>query len=65
MAAGIDIRHARSCQSRTGGRCTCKPTFQAHVYDKRTGKLIRKTFPTRTRFRRSVVVLGESLARMT
>ena len=46
MAAGIDIRHARSCQSRTGGRCTCKPTFQAHVYDKRTGKLIRKTFPT-------------------
>lgn len=42
---GIAERHARSCARKL---CTCKPTYQAHVYDKRSGKLIRKTFPTKT-----------------
>jgi integrase len=46
MAAGIDTRHARACRSRTDGRCNCQPTFQAHVFDKRTGRRIRRTFPT-------------------
>ncbi len=47
MAAGIDTRHARSCRSRGGGgRCNCTPTYQAHVYDGRTGKRLRKTFPS-------------------
>lgn len=47
MIVGIDIRHARSCRSRGGGgRCNCKPTYQAHVFDNRTGKRTRKTFPT-------------------
>ena len=48
MAAGIDTRHARSCRSRGGGgaRCNCTPTYQAHVFDSRAGKRIRKTFPT-------------------
>ena len=46
-ATGIDTRHARSCRSRGGGgRCNCTPTYQAHVHDRRTGKRIRKTFPS-------------------
>jgi integrase len=46
MAAGIQVRHARGCRSRTGDGCDCKPTYQAHVWDAKAGKLIRKTFPT-------------------
>lgn len=48
MAAGVDTRHARSCRSRGGGgRCNCTPTYQAHVFDNRSGKRIRKTFPSK------------------
>jgi hypothetical protein len=61
MAAGIDIRHARSCQSRARGRCTCKPTFQAHVFDSRTGKRIRKTVPDEER--RPAVAAGRDVHR--
>src|SRR3954453_20079076 len=46
MAAGIDTRHSKKCRSRDGGRCNCEPTYQAHVYDSRAGKRIRKSFPT-------------------
>jgi integrase len=46
MATGIDTRHSKQCGSRTGGRCNCAKTFQAHVYDARSGKRIRKTFPS-------------------
>jgi hypothetical protein len=42
---GIVERHARASN---GELCTCKPAYQAHVYDKRTRKLIRRTFPTKT-----------------
>jgi integrase len=31
MARGIRERHARSCRSRTGGRCSCEPSFEAQV----------------------------------
>jgi integrase len=48
MAAGIDTRHTRGCRSRDDGRCNCDPTFQAHVFDGRSGKRIRKTFDTST-----------------
>ena len=43
---GISVRHSRSCDFREGGGCNCKPTFQAHVYDARSRKRIRKTFGT-------------------
>lgn len=46
MAEGIFVRHSRKCRSGTGGRCNCKPTFQAHVWDRRTKRRIRKSFPT-------------------
>ena len=45
---GIDVRHSRSCGSRNGDGCDCKPTYQAHVYDKRSRRRIRKTFETVT-----------------
>lgn len=46
--AGVDVRHTRTGATRTGGECSCTPTFQAHVFDKRTGKRLRKTFATKT-----------------
>jgi integrase len=48
MSVGIETRHGRSCAVRHGGRCDCTPTYQAHVWDAKAGKRIRKTFPTRT-----------------
>lgn len=38
---GITVRHARSC---AGDPCTCRPRYQAHVWDRRTKQRIRKTF---------------------
>ncbi len=46
MAHGVTTRHSKLCRSRTGGRCDCTPTFQAHVLDARTRKRIRRTFPS-------------------
>lgn len=47
-SAGIDLRHSKRCATRAGGACDCIPSYQAHVFDARTGKRIRKTFPTRS-----------------
>lgn len=45
---GIDVRHRKTCERRReDGRC-CGASFQAHVFEKRTGKRVRKTFPTKT-----------------
>jgi hypothetical protein len=49
---GIDIRHGKSCASRNSGACDCHPTFQAHVYDARSGRRIRTTFSTITAAKR-------------
>lgn len=46
MAQGIRARHARSCRSRDGERCNCKPSWEAFVFIKREGRKLRKTFPT-------------------
>jgi integrase len=43
---GIVERHSRSCASRGGGECKCRPSFEAWAWDRREGKKIRKTFPT-------------------
>ena len=43
---GIALRHARGCRSRSDGRCSCTPTYQAQVWSAREQKTIRKTFPT-------------------
>jgi integrase len=45
---GIDVRHRKGCPgARADGKC-CTPTFQAHVFDKRTERRIRKTFASKT-----------------
>jgi integrase len=43
---GIEVRHSRSCASKTGGSCTCEPGYQASVWSRREKKRIRKTFRT-------------------
>lgn len=48
MPAGIDVRHKKACTSpRDDGKC-CGASWQAYAYDRRAGKLIRKTFPNKT-----------------
>jgi integrase len=44
--AGIEVRHRKGCRANDVGRCNCEPTYRASVYDKRAGKLIRKSFPS-------------------
>jgi integrase len=46
VSPGIRVRHGKLCPTRSGGRCTCKPTYQANVWSAREGKRIFKTFPT-------------------
>jgi integrase len=45
-AEGVAARHSRNCEWRSGGRCSCTPTFQAQVWSPQDKKTIRKTFPT-------------------
>jgi integrase len=43
---GIRTRHSRSCRSRDGARCNCRPSYEAWVFLKREGKKVRKSFPS-------------------
>ena len=43
---GIAVKHRGGCATRAGGRCNCRPSYQAGVWDNRRGKKIRKAFPT-------------------
>ncbi|MGH2934981.1 MAG: tyrosine-type recombinase/integrase [Gaiellaceae bacterium] len=45
---GITVRHVRGCTLPADHRpnAKCMPTYQAHVWDRRARKRIRKTFPT-------------------
>ncbi len=43
---GIEVRHTRDCRSSESGRCSCRPTYRAHVWSARDGQRIRKAFPT-------------------
>ena len=44
MAKGIRERHARSCRSHKGGRCSCTPSFEAQVWNPAERRPARKTF---------------------
>jgi integrase len=44
--AGIEVRHRTTCATRSGGKCSCKPGYQASVWSAAEGKRLRKTFPT-------------------
>ena len=43
---GIRARHSRACTAPTGGRCTCRPSYEAFVFSKRDRRKVRKSFPT-------------------
>lgn len=49
---GIRPRHSRTCRRHSGGKCSCKPTYEAAVFSVRDGKKIRRTFPTEAAARR-------------
>jgi hypothetical protein len=40
---GLRERHSRTCSS-ASGRCNCSPSVEAFVFDRRSGRKIRKTF---------------------
>jgi integrase len=52
MAEGIEVRHARSCASRTGRRCSCAPGYRVAAYDAISKKKVSKTFRTLAEARR-------------
>ena len=41
---GLRERHSRGCGSVGGGRCDCRPAYEAAVYSPLDSKKIRKTF---------------------
>src|SRR5579859_905668 len=45
---GIRARHSRRCLAPIGSECSCPdgPTWEAWVFDRRSGRKIRKAFPT-------------------
>ena len=43
---GIRLRHGRGCRSLDGGRCDCRTSYEAHVYDTTSRRKIRRSFPT-------------------
>ena len=46
MGTGIQARHPRNCRFAAGGRCNCKPSYEASVFSVRDAKKIRRSFPT-------------------
>ena len=43
---GITVRHSKGCASQADGRCSCSPTYQAHVWSNRDRRRIWRTFPS-------------------
>jgi integrase len=43
---GILLRHRKACARHSGGRCNCRPSYQASVWSPRDGRRIKKSFPT-------------------
>jgi hypothetical protein len=52
MAEGIEVRHARSCASRAGKRCSCSPGYRVAAYDPISKRKVSKTFRTLAEARR-------------
>jgi integrase len=46
MAEGIEVRHSRSCASRSGKRCNCNPGYRVAAYDAISRRKVSKTFRT-------------------
>src|SRR3954454_8451503 len=43
---GITVRHGQRCETPSGGRCTCHPSYRPEVWSPRDGKKIRTTCRT-------------------
>src|SRR5262245_57184568 len=43
---GIEVRHKRSCPVKGWNPCKCQPSYQAHIWSRRDGKKLHKTFRT-------------------
>src|SRR5215210_2577898 len=43
---GVTVRHGRHCGASGGGRCRCRPAYQAQVFSPRDRRTIRKSFKT-------------------
>lgn len=41
---GIRVRHSRGCSVISGKRCSCRPSYEAFAFDRRTGRKVRRTF---------------------
>ncbi len=52
MAAGIEVRHSRSCASRASKRCNCEPGYRVAIYDVISRRKASKTFRTLAESRR-------------
>lgn len=60
--AGLRERHTRSCLSKTGGRCNCKPTWEASVWDAKAQKRLTHNADTKTAAKKWRVAAQVSLA---
>jgi integrase len=49
---GIETRHQRGCATENGAACDCDPSYRAAVYDRRTGRRLRRSFATEAAARR-------------
>lgn len=45
-ATGVYIKHRRACSALAGGRCSCRPAYQASVWSARERRRIRRHFDT-------------------
>src|SRR4051812_5719233 len=41
---GINVRHRTGCGSEAGGKCTCRPAYQASAWSARDQKRLKKWF---------------------
>jgi hypothetical protein len=45
-AEGVELRHSKLCAYRAKRACDCAPSYQANVWDNRSRRRIRRSFPT-------------------
>lgn len=59
---GVRARHSKTCASRAGGRCDCRPTWQASVWINREQRRMCRTFPSLAaakQWRREAMIAAE------
>jgi hypothetical protein len=54
MANGIEVRHARGCRQRHGGRCNCDKAYRASAWSVRDDNRVEDKGESGQEFRRHV-----------